>query len=103
MSQLLVAFANMAEAALSDPERFSAPRLTPAEVNRRRREIALLRALTPAEATALLRDRQLPERLPKIAVEVGLDLDSCVRVLCGAAYKLTEGLHFRLPESEGCS
>ena len=95
MSELLAAYANMCEAALRDPKRFGTSPLEPAVKERRQRELALLRALSAAEGTALLRDGQLPARLADLAVSVGLTVDQCRGVLQGVAWKLTEGLRVK--------
>lgn len=96
MSRLLAVYANMLEASVRTPERFPGPRPAPEEANRRLRVVALLRALTQAEAAALLRDRQHPARLAALADEVGLPVEECGQVLAGVVWKLTEGL--RPPE-----
>jgi hypothetical protein len=92
MSRLLTAFSNMLEASVRSPEQFPGPRPAPAEADRRLRVVALLRALTSEEATALLRDNQHPARLATLANKVGLPVEECGRVLAGVVWKLTEGL-----------
>ena len=102
LSRLLVSYANMLEASVQTPKLFPGPRPAPTEAERRLRVIALLRALNPNEAAALLLDKQLPDRLAALAVEVGLSAEECSGVLVGAAWKLTEGLR-PLPDSPRAS
>ncbi len=92
MSQRLTAYANMLEASVQTPQRFPGPPPTPEEASRRLRVVVLLRSLTQGEATALLRDKRVPERLAALAGAAGLPVEECGRVLAAAAWKLTEGL-----------
>jgi hypothetical protein len=92
MSQRLTAYANMLEASVRTPQQSPGSLPTQEEADRRLRVVTLLRALTPDEAAALLRDKQFPERLAALAEVAGLPVEECMRGLAGAAWRLTEGL-----------
>jgi hypothetical protein len=92
MSRLLTAYARMLDASVRAPERFPGPRPVPDEAARQVRVVALLRALTPDEATALLSCGKLPERLAALAGAAGLPVEECGRILAGVARQLAEGL-----------
>jgi hypothetical protein len=99
MSQLLAAYANMLEASVRTPKRFPGKRPSPEEADRRLRLVALLRALSPEETVALVRDKQVPDRLATLARTVGLPEEECRQSLSGIVWKFAEGLR-PLPESD---
>jgi hypothetical protein len=82
----------MIEASVRTPEKFPGKPPSPAETGRLLKLVALLRALTPSEAVALLKERRPPERLDTLAEAVGLPLAECEQRLAGVAFQLGEGL-----------
>lgn len=98
MSRLVTGYANMLVDSLTNPNQYGARPLSSDEREHRTRVIALLQAMTPNEGDSLIRDRQIPERLPDLAAAIGLSEQECQSVLAGISRIMTEGLRFHPQE-----
>jgi hypothetical protein len=92
-------YADMCDAALSDPEHVKRNHYKPEDIEQLRRHHALIRSVTSAEVVSLLKEGQLPERLPEMAFAVGLPVETCKGILSVVRFNLTEGLRFAPPKA----
>lgn len=86
-------FAKMLEASIVTPERFPDPRPSVIEIDRRKRIVSMLRALSDAELDAVM-EGEYPKRIGEIAVSTGLSESECLNSLVGIGWKFTERIRF---------